>query len=148
MDERRRLGDGPDERKEGCPDRPTARIAGRRPIELDDERLVGVDEGAADRQRAGCGRSLDMREQMEVGLFCDPAGPSGDRRQGRDGGEPGPSVADADATLIGVPAPWGLALGRNRLGSRGYVSRVAAPARTACAAASRATGTRNGEHDT
>jgi hypothetical protein len=54
-------------------------------------------------------------------------------------------IADADAALVRVPA------GRPRVAishsGAVYLSR-SGPASTACAAASRATGTRNGEHDT
>jgi len=99
-----------------------------------------------------------MGQQVELGLLGDPAIGRSELGERLDRGPPGARVAGADPAFVGVPAtcsafargirpeisaPFGA-----RVVARRYLSRVAAEARTACAAASRATGTRNGEHET
>ena len=86
---------------------------------------------------------------MRLGLLGDPALLIGGRTQGVEPVEMGTGIADPDPALVGIPARRdGAASGASGIGGVGrYLSRSAL-ARTAWAAASRATGTRNGEHDT
>ena len=88
----------------------------------------------------------DVREEMGLRLLGDPAVLIRGSTQGVEPGEMRPCITDPDPALVGIPARWaGTSLGHR--GDGRYLSR-SAMARTAWAAASRATGTRNGEHDT
>ena len=81
---------------------------------------------------------------MLLGFLGDPAILVCGRTQRVKSREMRPRVGDADPALVGVPARPTGGLGHDGVG---YLSRSAETS-TACAAASRATGTRNGEHET